>query len=191
MWINTCIILENLNPKKHPETMKNLVEILTENATHLSKSEKFSNLGIDFDFKKLQVLPFFEKLLEDETLQAEYRLDDIATILLVFYENQAEVEEMIEKILREPVENNYFLHYGKYLERCEAYEYVFKAVIMAFEKVCTVFQVFENTQKMVVARINLCPQLPMEERNQYALLSVSNIIPYTQDPAIYFPVHMN
>jgi hypothetical protein len=140
----------------------------------------------DLELKKLTAFDFFTELFEDETLQAEYRIDDIAVVVLIFWDSQNKdySEERIKRVLYEPVEKNYFLHYGKFLERQEAYEFVFHAVLIALEKNFELLAVFEDFQKQARKKMDLCPQIPMEQRNQFGLLSVIGLCDEFNDPAI-------
>ena len=169
--------------------MTKFAEILEKNVKIIKKSGKFDD--IDLDLQKAIALPFFEKLCRDEVLQAEYRLDDIAFILLMFYKKTLENEKFTEDVLYEVINGRFFIHFNKYLEPPDAYEYVINAVFQAFEKKCKVFDILGKWQICAIKKINICPQLPMSKRNEYALLSTAGIIPSTQDPALNFPTTMN
>jgi hypothetical protein len=164
----------------HTEKLKNTFEQVVKN---IAKSNKNLNCG-DLELKKRLAFDFFCSLLEDEILQAEYRLDDIALIVLVFWgsQNKDYSEERIKSVLYEPIEKNYFLHYGKFLERQEAYEFVFHAVFIALEKDFKLLAVFEDLQKEAIGKIALCPQLSMERRNRFGLLASIGLIDPKKDP---------
>lgn len=92
----------------------------------------------DLELKKLLVFDFFESLFEDETLQAEYLVQDIAMIVLVFWDKSDETaqiysEKRIREVLTQPVEENHFIHFQEQFEgnRVLAYEFIIKAIYIA------------------------------------------------------------
>lgn len=177
---------------------KDLQQLLNKTAESLLKSKKEIS-SEDLDLKKILVLDFFTLLLEDEILQTEYRIDDIALVVLIFWNNETEEEQQyseegIRSILYEPIEKKYFLHYEKNLKRGEAYEFVFYAVLNALEKNTSVISALGNLHEKARVGMNLCPQIPMEKRNRFGLLSVIGLVDKHEDPAFEekdFSVVMN
>ncbi len=166
-------------------SIKEIKTVFEKVAQTILKSNSTVPYG-DLELKKLIAFDFFTELFEDEILQSEYRVDDIAVVVLIFWDGQNKdySEERIKRVLYEPVEKNYFLHYGKFLERQEAYEFVFHAICIALEKNFKLLAVLEDLQEEARKKMNLCPQLSMEQRNRFGLLVSIGLWDSKKDPAV-------
>ncbi len=194
MWINICIILFKLNLKKHPIMNQNLQEILNKTAEDVRGRNLLSG---DLSLKKLLVFDFYTSLFEDEILQGEYRVEDIALIVLCFWNNenkekQKQSEDRIRDVLYEPINESYFIHYAKILNYTEAYEFVLKAILHALENNFILRESLRDLHTKAHKVMNLCSQLPMGKRNHIGLSYTLGFVELTKDPAIEkFCVQMN
>lgn len=132
----------------------------------------------DLELKKILVFDFFESLLEDELIQAEYSLQDIALIVLVFWDNsekskQLYSEKRIHELLTEPIQKLHFVHFTKQFEgdRVLAYEFVIKAFYIALSNNWLLEYAYEEVLKEVReegTKENLI-ELPIKKREIKAL----------------------
>lgn len=175
---------------------KKLQQVLDKTVESILKSKKEIS-SEDLKLKKILVFDFFTSLLEDEILQAEYRIEDIALVAILAWNNQTEEsqrysEERIRSVLYEPIQNNHFCHYGKTLRRDEAYEFIFHAVLNALEKNNILIAELGALHEKAISIMNLYPQIPMPQRNRFGLLSAIGLVDAHRDPAIEeFVVVMN